>query len=220
VEGAYLSQVGVWDISVYVRRRGMDDALVKWSLDVPAPKSEAADGSPWQTPVRTIAPVWLIVVGLGALGAVPIFWRKPIEETWPQRYADFRRAGVLLLISASVVCAAWLLGFNAETGRGPGDDNPIPASAASVEHGQALYEENCLPCHGKSGLGDGPVALTLNPRPANLQVHMVPGVHTDRQIFEWITDGFPNSVMPAFGGALTEEERWHLLNYIRTLTPP
>jgi mono/diheme cytochrome c family protein len=48
---------------------------------------------------------------------------------------------------------------------------------------------------------------------------MVPGVHSDAQLFEWITNGYPESPMPAFGQALAEAERWHLVNYIRTLVP-
>jgi len=98
--------------------------------------------------------------------------------------------------------------------------NPIPATTESLALGQALYADNCLPCHGPAGLGDGPVGRTLRPPPANLQVHMVPGVHSDAQIFEWISNGYPNSPMPAFAEVLSEDERWHLLNYIRTLVPP
>jgi mono/diheme cytochrome c family protein len=63
------------------------------------------------------------------------------------------------------------------------------------------------------------LALTLNPRPADLSVHTVPGVHTDAQLYDWITHGFPGSAMPAFGQILGDTERWHLVNYIRTLAP-
>ena len=98
--------------------------------------------------------------------------------------------------------------------------NPIPDTPEAWAQGKALYQANCLPCHGPAGLGDGPVAVTLRPPPANLQVHMVPGVHTDAQIFEWITNGYPNSPMPAFKDVLTEDQRWHVMVYIRTLVPP
>jgi mono/diheme cytochrome c family protein len=63
------------------------------------------------------------------------------------------------------------------------------------------------------------VGLTLNPRPADLSLHAIPGVHTDAQLYDWITNGFPRSVMPAFSDRLTNEERWHLINYVRTLAP-
>ena len=45
------------------------------------------------------------------------------------------------------------------------------------------------------------------------------GVHADAQLFEWITNGFPGSRMPAFKTALSDTDRWHLVNFIRTLAP-
>jgi copper transport protein len=94
--------------------------------------------------------------------------------------------------------------------------NPVPATDRSIASGKTLYEQNCLPCHGPQGKGDGPAGLALRPPPADLTVHTAPGVHPDGQLFEWITNGYPGSVMPAFGELLTEEQRWDLVNYIRT----
>jgi mono/diheme cytochrome c family protein/uncharacterized membrane protein len=219
-EGAYLSQTGLWDLSVYVRRRGLDDVLAQLNVDVPVPSVEVIPADPWQYPLPALPPMLLAAWGLMALGIIPIVWRQPLEAAWPRFFSYFRLSAFPLSVAGVLLSIAWLLGFGADTTAGSSGGNPIPASVASLERGQALFEENCLPCHGPRGLGDGPVGLTLNPRPANLQVHMVPGVHTDEQIFEWITNGFPNSPMPAFSEALTEEERWHVLNYIRTLTPP
>jgi mono/diheme cytochrome c family protein len=97
--------------------------------------------------------------------------------------------------------------------------NPIPPNSDSVAAGQALFATDCVPCHGASGKGDGPVGLTLNPRPADLTLHAIPGVHTDAQLFEWISDGFPGSRMPAFRSVLSDTDRWNLVNFIRTLAP-
>ena len=93
--------------------------------------------------------------------------------------------------------------------------NPVLPTVDSLAQGEVIYWESCALCHGPTGLGDGPVGVTLNPRPANLVVHMVPGVHTDGEILEWISNGFPNSPMLGFGDTYSEEERWHLINYIR-----
>ena len=76
-----------------------------------------------------------------------------------------------------------------------------------------------MPCHGSSGKGDGPIGLTLNPRPVNLTVHTIPGVHPDGQLYEWITNGFPGSVMSAWEDSLPDVLRWDLVNYLRTLVP-
>jgi len=97
--------------------------------------------------------------------------------------------------------------------------NPIPLNTQSIATGQALFSTNCAPCHGQTGKGDGQVGLTLNPRPADLTQHAIPGIHTDAQLFEWITNGFPGSRMPAFKSALSDTDRWHLVNFIRTLAP-
>jgi copper transport protein len=97
--------------------------------------------------------------------------------------------------------------------------NPIPPNNESIAAGGSLYAVNCVPCHGVSGSGDGPIGLTMNPRPANLKQHAIPGVHTDAQLYEWLTNGFPGTRMPAFKTTLSDTDRWNLVNYIRTLAP-
>jgi len=97
--------------------------------------------------------------------------------------------------------------------------NPVPPDNQSVAAGQNLYTTYCVPCHGITGLGDGPVGLTINPKPADLRQHAIPGVHTDAQLFEWITNGFPGSQMPPFKTTLSDTDRWNLVNFIRTLAP-
>ncbi len=96
--------------------------------------------------------------------------------------------------------------------------NPIPPNADSIADGEALYLKNCVPCHGLSGAGDGPVGLSLNPPPADLTQHTVPGVHPDGRLYNWISSGVEGSIMPAFDKTLSDEERWHIVNYIRTLS--
>jgi uncharacterized membrane protein len=218
VEGAYLSQPGTWDLSAYIRRRGLDDTLAQVSVEVPLPGANVTGSDAWQNPAPAFPPIVLAAFGLMALGAIPLLWRQPLKEAWPRLYPAFQKAGIFLLLIVLALCIDQL--FNIGVLASSSEHiHRIPPSVASLEKGKALYEERCLPCHGQTGLGDGPAALALYPRPANLQVHMVPGVHTDEQIFEWITNGYPNSAMPAFKDVLTEAERWHVLNYIRTLTP-
>ena len=95
--------------------------------------------------------------------------------------------------------------------------NPVPADAVSIASGLATYQKNCSSCHGATGNGNGPLATSLNPPPADLTQHAVVGIHTDRQLFDWISNGYPNSAMPAFANSLTEKQRWDLVNFIRTL---
>jgi mono/diheme cytochrome c family protein len=90
--------------------------------------------------------------------------------------------------------------------------NPIPPTQDSIERGRALFQTNCVACHGQSGRGDGPAAATLLVKPADLTEHAQ--LHPDADLFEWISNG-KNQAMPAFSGKLSENERWHIINFIR-----
>jgi mono/diheme cytochrome c family protein/Tol biopolymer transport system component len=104
----------------------------------------------------------------------------------------------------------------AAPGEAGGPLNPLPVNAQSVLAGQKLYLANCAVCHGASGGGDGPAAAGINPRPANFTQHMVPGKHTDGQVFLWIKNGYPNTAMPAWDKRLADEQIWQLVSYLRT----
>jgi putative copper export protein/mono/diheme cytochrome c family protein len=95
--------------------------------------------------------------------------------------------------------------------------NPVPATSASIDAGRVVYRQNCIPCHGADAKGDGPLAHTMDPAPADLTYHMAPGVHPDGDIFNWISNGFPGSAMPAFKDHLSEQQRWDVINYLRSV---
>lgn len=97
---------------------------------------------------------------------------------------------------------------------GSGLANPIPSDEASVNLGQGLYDVNCAMCHGLEGRGDGAVASAYLPQPADLTASQVQDL-TDGDIFLRITNGY--STMPAFRNQLAPDERWHIVNYVRTL---
>jgi mono/diheme cytochrome c family protein len=97
--------------------------------------------------------------------------------------------------------------------------NPVAPTQASLDRGGAIYSERCAVCHGDTGRGDGPAAFGLNPRPADLRVHLAAG-HTDAQLFDWISNGYPNSAMPSFKSDLSEEDRWNIINYLRSSFGP
>jgi mono/diheme cytochrome c family protein len=42
-------------------------------------------------------------------------------------------------------------------------------------------------------------------------------MHADGQLFAWVSEGIPGTAMPGFRGRLTDEERWHVVNYLRLL---
>ncbi len=88
--------------------------------------------------------------------------------------------------------------------------------ATSVASGLRIYREQCAVCHGMAGNGNGPAARGLDPKPANLMAGHT-GDHTAGDLFWWITHGIPGSAMPAFGERVGADERWDVINFVRTL---
>jgi mono/diheme cytochrome c family protein len=58
----------------------------------------------------------------------------------------------------------------------------------------------------------------LEPPPADLVVH-VP-LHPDAALFNFIENGIPGTAMAPLGSQLTDEEIWHVINYIRSFEEP
>ncbi len=92
--------------------------------------------------------------------------------------------------------------------------NPIPASPASVAKGAELFVIYCTPCHGPGGKGDGLVAAKFVP-PADLSNPDLQKGRTDGYWQSYLTVG--GAVMPAYAEALSADERWHVVNFLRTL---
>jgi mono/diheme cytochrome c family protein len=94
--------------------------------------------------------------------------------------------------------------------------NPIFPDSNSIARGRTLYQQNCAACHGLNGVP--PKGLRLNPYPLDLTVH-VPQ-HPEGQIHNFIANGITGSAMRAWSqgqGKLTDDQAWHLVNYLRTL---
>ncbi len=91
--------------------------------------------------------------------------------------------------------------------------NPVPATAASIAQGKALFDINCVMCHGATSAERGPVGKKLSPPPPGLAHEMVQGL-SDADIFRAITFGFGR--MPSFRDKLSPRERWCLANFLRT----
>ncbi len=91
--------------------------------------------------------------------------------------------------------------------------NPVPPTPASLTAGKTLFDTNCIFCHGQTSAERGPVGKKLVPPPPGLDHDMVKGLD-DSTIFKTITFGFGR--MPAFQDKLVPQERWNLVNFLRT----
>jgi mono/diheme cytochrome c family protein len=99
--------------------------------------------------------------------------------------------------------------------------NPVAASAESVAKGKDLYftrdKGNCIFCHGETGSGNEANLPRLRRKPADLSNKERMTAMSDGELFWKISKGI-NGIMPAGEKRMTtEEERWHVVNYIRTL---
>ncbi|PIE49228.1 MAG: cytochrome c class I, partial [Flavobacteriales bacterium] len=93
--------------------------------------------------------------------------------------------------------------------------NPVTAAqkSLSAERGAKLFKTRCMICHGPKGKGDGIGGKALTPKPQNLTSDMVQS-QTDGEIFWKISNG--RNDMIKWGPILTEEQRWDIVNYVRT----
>ena len=92
--------------------------------------------------------------------------------------------------------------------------NPVAATPESIRKGGELFAIYCTPCHGASGKGDGLVATKFVP-PADLRNPDLQKARTDGYWQSYLSVG--GAVMPSYGEALTPDERWHVVNFLRTL---
>jgi mono/diheme cytochrome c family protein len=96
--------------------------------------------------------------------------------------------------------------------------NPVKPTRESVATGKERFDVFCVPCHGPEAKGGvtGPVATKFIPPPdlTNAELHRQ---RTDGYWHSYIMVG--GAVMPAYGEALSSQEAWHIVNYLRSLAP-
>ena len=94
--------------------------------------------------------------------------------------------------------------------------SPTPADDKSIARGKTVYTKECQSCHGDTGRGDGPKAKEIEKHPGNLADPKM-WDQTDGALFYKTTEG--KKPMPAFDKTLKDDERWDVVNYMRTLAP-
>lgn len=106
---------------------------------------------------------------------------------------------------------------------------PLSAAADELEQGKAVYNGigACGSCHGPAGLGDGPAAAALNPKPRSFAGGEFrfdtdgdgkPGTETD--LFNVVTNGaqkYGGSMLMAGRPDIPEADRKALVKYVLSL---
>lgn len=93
------------------------------------------------------------------------------------------------------------------------------SARGNPEAGLAIYEKQCLRCHGNKLDGKGPDSQDLIVRPANLQ-SQTSRSKTDWELLVTISNGVLFSPMHGFRGKLTDQQMLDVLSYIRSVARP
>ena len=96
------------------------------------------------------------------------------------------------------------------------EGNGSTAVAGNGERGKHVYEQHCLPCHGKTGKGDGQLAEVFTPPPANLTSDQTQA-KSDAELQSIIENGKKGTAMAPFKNDLKESQITDILAFLRSL---
>ncbi len=82
-----------------------------------------------------------------------------------------------------------------------------------IDSGKTVYTANCAECHGETGKGDGPKAEAGKKMPDFTDQQSMAAA-SPSSFFDMVTNG-PGDGTHAYQGALTDDERWAALDYVR-----
>ncbi len=100
---------------------------------------------------------------------------------------------------------------------GPTMSPLFPAIAPNLVSGAALFAENCAPCHGDKGLGDGPMASKLQKQPSAIGKPELGRAAAPANWYTTVTQGNIQSFMPPFNNKLSDQQRWDVVAYAISL---
>ncbi len=125
---------------------------------------------------------------------------------------------LLLLVLLGFAAASWAAAQTKSDWQAPEQakktKNPVPANAAALAAGKTIYADKCASCHGDNGNGQGDQAKLYAVKPQDFTNPQLMAAMTDGELFWKISEG--RRPMPSFKKQLTEEQRWQVVDYIRT----
>lgn len=97
--------------------------------------------------------------------------------------------------------------------------NPIKPTPDAIAKGKQAFNKACRHCHGPEAKGDGPLA-PKDPSPADLTDAKWDHGSTDGEIYTVIANGIGgNSKMKGAKSALSANEMWQIVTFLRSLGP-
>lgn len=137
---------------------------------------------------------------------------KPlIEPARTGRRGKTVMVAVLIAMGVAMVLALILV---------PGSPPSVMTASAKPDHGEALFKQYCVACHGAKGIGEFNWQSRERGAPA-LDSSGHAWHHEDAQLISMILDKpVPDSKMPAWRNVLSQEDTLDVLAYIKTLWTP
>lgn len=163
----------------------------------------------WQ-PAQDSAVVGAALVAAGGLACIAA--GVALRGVWTRQRHLWIAA--LIGIGATGATSAWLLAVPAYPTTYV--RSPVRYTTAAIVSGSALYARSCATCHGLNGYGDGPDALSLSIKPANLVEHAAH--HAAGTLFWWIAHGISGTPMPGFDLPLSDTKIWELIQFLDALS--
>ncbi len=92
-----------------------------------------------------------------------------------------------------------------------------PAQPPSPARGEAIYLAKCQPCHGDTGLGNGPLATQMPVSVPAVGLRDISSQFSPADWFTLVSQGDLQRGMPPFQ-SLSNQERWDVLAYIYSMS--
>ena len=162
------------------------------------------------------AAVCLCGLVLMAAYSRPFRWWPVNDMTEQPAIKPFHTDGLRPPAEGSVAIDGWEpVPTKLELAQYPDFKNPVPRTPESIEKGKALYETYCWTCHG-TGMSPDPTKWSPVPtmNAVSAKVNLIQ-IYSDEHIYSVITHG--SAIMKRMSYHLDPEERWHVVNYVRTL---
>lgn len=134
-----------------------------------------------------------------------------------QKSTDNRRAKRLVTVLAVTVALLALFFVVTQPSRAQDNAIPVPFSPPSAQAGEPLYQRNCAPCHGASGMGDGPTAPSLPAPPAHFANPATMWPLSPSELFSVTHNGRIEALMPPWGNQMTDLQIWNSVAYAWSL---
>lgn len=131
----------------------------------------------------------------------------------PQRSVAAGWRGVGAALAGLLLTAVFVFSAFRPAAAAPAVQDFPPDARAGLD----IYDQKCAPCHGFSGLGNGPLAAQLAAPPTQFADAAVVWDIAPASLFSVTQQGRIERFMPPFGESLSDQDIWNVVAYLWAL---